>query len=445
MPAPFGPASASRSRRSSLNETPSKSRSPANSLRRLEAMTTAMREWWHAPACLRVRLGRMAAMSEQERWRGAGTAAARGLRARGRRGGVGPSDVVDVGRRPDGGAPRQVPPLRLRRPREPGERPPDLLQGPRLAARLLALQGGGRDHATRSCSPSASSGAAWRGIRRPLLPWVDVATGSLGQGLPIAVGVALAGKRLDRLPYRVWAVCGDSEMAEGSMWEAFEHAANAEARQPHGRSSTSTGSASAARRCTAGTSTSYVRRAEACDWHAIAIDGHDVAAIDAAYAEALRVEGRPTVIVARTLKGKGVSAVENQERLAREAARTIPRRPSPSSAASATCESRCTFASAPSRTPSPPGRSSCPATSSAPRSPPARPTATRSPPSGAPTARSSRSTARSPTPRTRRDLPGRPPRPVLRDVHRRAADGRRGRRPAGARAGSRSPPPSPPS
>ena len=59
----------------------------------------------------------------------------------------------------------------------------------------------------------------------PRIPPTDVATGSLGQGLPIAVGVALAGKRLDRLPYRVWCLCGDSEMAEGSMWEAFEHAA----------------------------------------------------------------------------------------------------------------------------------------------------------------------------------------------------------------------------
>ncbi len=67
-------------------------------------------------------------------------------------------------------------------------------------------------------------GSRIEGHPTPVLPWVDVATGSLGQGLPISVGVALAGKRLDRLPYRVWCLCGDSEMAEGSMWEAFEQA-----------------------------------------------------------------------------------------------------------------------------------------------------------------------------------------------------------------------------
>src|SRR3712207_3483311 len=71
-------------------------------------------------------------------------------------------------------------------------------------------------------------GSRIEGHPTPRLPWVDVATGSLGQGLPIAVGVALAGKRLDRLPYRVWCLTGDSELAEGSMWEAFEHAAWAE-------------------------------------------------------------------------------------------------------------------------------------------------------------------------------------------------------------------------
>src|SRR6516165_2835580 len=57
-------------------------------------------------------------------------------------------------------------------------------------------------------------GSRLEGHQTPIIPWVDVATGSLGQGLPIAVGVALAGKKLDRLPYRVWCLCGDSEIAE---------------------------------------------------------------------------------------------------------------------------------------------------------------------------------------------------------------------------------------
>ena len=61
-------------------------------------------------------------------------------------------------------------------------------------------------------------GSRLEGHPTPALPWVDVATGSLGQGLPIGVGVGIAGKRLDRLPFRVWVICGDSEMAEGSMW-----------------------------------------------------------------------------------------------------------------------------------------------------------------------------------------------------------------------------------
>ena len=154
-------------------------------------------------------------------------------------------------------------------------------------------------------------GSRLEGHPTPVLPWVDVATGSLGQGLPISVGIALAGKELDRLPYHVWTLCGDSEMAEGSMWEAFEHAAKAkldnltaiiDVNRLGQRGETMHG----------WDLDSYVRRAEACDWHAITVDGHDVGAIDAAYAEALAVEGRPAVIVARTLKGKGVKAVENK-------------------------------------------------------------------------------------------------------------------------------------
>ncbi|MBA2616511.1 MAG: transketolase [Actinobacteria bacterium] len=154
-------------------------------------------------------------------------------------------------------------------------------------------------------------GSRLEGHPTPIIPWVDVATGSLGQGLPIGVGVALAGKRLDRIPYRVWVLCGDSEMAEGSMWEAFEHAAFYEL-------DNLTAVIDVNRLGQTGETMhgwdldSYVRRAEAFGWHAIAIDGHDVEAIDRAYEEALGVTGQPTVIVAKTVKGKGAEAVADQ-------------------------------------------------------------------------------------------------------------------------------------
>src|SRR5450756_2144235 len=70
------------------------------------------------------------------------------------------------------------------------------------------------------------SGSRLPGHPTPELPWVDVATGSLGQGLPAGVGIALAGKRLDKREYRVWVLCGDSEMAEGSVWEALDKASH---------------------------------------------------------------------------------------------------------------------------------------------------------------------------------------------------------------------------
>ncbi|XVQ15291.1 transketolase [Spirillospora sp. CA-255316] len=157
-----------------------------------------------------------------------------------------------------------------------------------------------------------SLGSRLEGHPTPRLPWVDVATGSLGQGLPVGVGMALAGKRLDRLPYRVYVLCGDSEMAEGSIWEAAEHAgyegldnltAVIDVNRLGQRGPTRHGWDTGA----------YARRLGAFGWHTIEIDGHDVAAVDAAYREARGTTGRPTAIIARTEKGHGVAAVADKE------------------------------------------------------------------------------------------------------------------------------------
>jgi transketolase len=155
-------------------------------------------------------------------------------------------------------------------------------------------------------------GSILEGHPTPLIPWVDVGTGSLGQGLPIGIGMGLAAKKLDRLPTRVWVLCGDSEMAEGSMWEAFEHGAHYEldnltaiidVNRLGQRGETMVG----------WNTKVYVDRARAFGWHAIEIDGHDVEEIERAYTEAEQTTGQPTVIVARTVKGKGVKAVENKD------------------------------------------------------------------------------------------------------------------------------------
>jgi transketolase len=155
-----------------------------------------------------------------------------------------------------------------------------------------------------------SAGSRLEGHPTPRLPWVDVATGSLGLGLPVAAGLALTGKRLDHLPYRVWALCGDSELAEGSVWEAFElagyeHLGNLTAildiNRLGQRGETRHGWDTAA----------YARRARAFGWHAIEVDGHDVDAVDAAYRQARETSDRPTAIIARTIKGRGVAAVQN--------------------------------------------------------------------------------------------------------------------------------------
>jgi transketolase len=154
-------------------------------------------------------------------------------------------------------------------------------------------------------------GSPLQGHPTPKLPWVDVATGSLGQGLPDGVGVALAGRFLDELPYRVWVLCGDSEMAEGSMWEAFDKAvyyqldnltAIVDVNRLGQRGPTELGWDLDA----------YARRIEGFGCRAIPIDGHDLGEIDKAFAQAVDAD-RPTVILARTLKGRGFSEIEDRE------------------------------------------------------------------------------------------------------------------------------------
>jgi len=157
-----------------------------------------------------------------------------------------------------------------------------------------------------------SFGSTLEGHPTPRIPWVDVATGSLGQGLPYGVGMALAGKHLDRLPFRVWVLHGDSETAEGSVWEAFEHAAHYEL--DNLTAILDVNRLGQRGETMAGWNTGvYVERARAFGWNAIEIDGHDVEEIDRAYRQAAETWDRPTVIVARTLKGKGVKAVEDKD------------------------------------------------------------------------------------------------------------------------------------
>jgi transketolase len=144
----------------------------------------------------------------------------------------------------------------------------------------------------------------------PEMPWIDVATGSLGQGLPIALGMALAMK-MDAIPARVWCLMGDSEVAEGSVWEAMENASH------HGADNL-IAIIDVNRLGQRGPTMlqwdldTYAARARSFGWHPIEVDGHDVAAIDAAFTEAEGSDG-PAIVIAKTEKGHGVSFLANQE------------------------------------------------------------------------------------------------------------------------------------
>ena len=145
----------------------------------------------------------------------------------------------------------------------------------------------------------------------PRFPYVDAATGSLGQGLSVGVGLALNARFLDRLPYRTFVLLGDSEMAEGSQWEALQIAA-------HYDLDNLTGILDVNRLGQRGETLyghdleAYERRISAFGWETVLVDGHSLSDISEAYRTAVETLGRPSMIIARTLKGKGVSSIEDR-------------------------------------------------------------------------------------------------------------------------------------
>src|SRR5262250_1681852 len=153
-------------------------------------------------------------------------------------------------------------------------------------------------------------GSDLEGHPTPRLPFVDVATGSLGQGICAAIGTALNARRI-KSDYRTYVMLGDGESAEGSVWEAADVGAL------HGLDSlcgiTDVNALGQSRPTMWGHDMdALARRWRAFGWHAIVIDGHDLDAILDAYAEARSTKGQPTMILARTIKGKGISFVEGK-------------------------------------------------------------------------------------------------------------------------------------
>jgi transketolase len=141
-------------------------------------------------------------------------------------------------------------------------------------------------------------------------PGVDMSTGSLGQGLSAANGMALAGK-LEKKDYHVYALLGDGEMAEGQVWEAAMAAA-------HYKLDNLTAILDFNGLQIDGTTDSVMSTAPLADkwrafcWHVIEVSGHDIDALQNAFAEAKQVKGKPTILIAKTVKGKGVSFMEDQ-------------------------------------------------------------------------------------------------------------------------------------
>lgn len=146
----------------------------------------------------------------------------------------------------------------------------------------------------------------------PRLPWVGAATGSLGQGLSVGVGMALNGKYLDRLDYRVYVLLGDGEVAEGGVWEAAAMAAHYRLDNLVALIDVN-GLGQSQRTMYDHDVAPYQARFNAFGWQTVVVDGHNLEEILAALDTAHTTTDRPTMIVARTVKGKGVSFLEDRE------------------------------------------------------------------------------------------------------------------------------------
>ena len=144
----------------------------------------------------------------------------------------------------------------------------------------------------------------------PRLPWVDVATGSLGQGLCAGVGIALNARRIAS-DYRTYVLMGDGETAEGSVWEAASVAAFERLDSLCAITDVNALGQSQPTQWQHDMS-AYTSRWSAFGWHTIVIDGHDLPAVLDALEQARRTRGRPTMILARALKGKGISSIEGK-------------------------------------------------------------------------------------------------------------------------------------
>ena len=144
----------------------------------------------------------------------------------------------------------------------------------------------------------------------PRLPWVDVATGSLGQGICAAVGIALNARRIAS-DYRTYVLLGDGEIAEGSVWEAADVAAYHQLDSLCGIADVNALGQSGPTQFEHDMER-HASRWRAFGWHALVVDGHDIAAVLDALEEARRTKGKPTMILARTIKGKGLSLFEGK-------------------------------------------------------------------------------------------------------------------------------------